>query len=84
MEKSLKMKELLRVYQDLERTLAAWKVVAEKKSTLKHINVSDVINRLKKRKKMLERKLGNKLLLEKHQLQLKISRALKSPSKRAS
>ena len=66
--------ELIRVYQDLERTLRGLKASLEKntENSLKQINVRALIVSLSRSKRRLERKIGNTLLLEKQHLKKKL------------
>lgn len=66
--------ELIRVYQDLERTLRGLKASLERnaESSLKQINVRALIVQLSRSKRRLERKIGNTLLLEKQHLKKKL------------
>ncbi|MBI4405514.1 MAG: hypothetical protein HY537_15230 [Deltaproteobacteria bacterium] len=67
---------LLRVYQDLERTLKSLKANHNSHRTLsfsaKGINIRKLITQLSRSKRRLERKIGNTILLEKQQLKRKI------------
>ena len=74
-----KLLELVRVYQDLERTLRELKSVAGSRATvaaLKHIDVRHLIVRLSQSKKRLERKIGNTLVLETDHMKRRIHRFL--------
>lgn len=71
--------ELIRVYQDLERTLRELKAVAGSGghlAALKHIDVRSLIKRLSNSKRRLERKIGNTLVLETDHMKRRISRFL--------
>jgi hypothetical protein len=77
-----KLLELVRVYQDLERTLRELKSVAGNRAVatpLKHIDVSSLIDRLSQSKRRLKRKIGNTLVLETDQMKRKIHRYLEAP-----
>jgi hypothetical protein len=64
--KSKKIEELIRVYQDLEKTLKSLKASYEQNSAhSNYINVKKLIDQLSRSKKKLERKIGNTVLLEK-------------------
>jgi hypothetical protein len=69
-----KINELIRVYQDLEKTLRGLKDTAGKsaESSLRQINVRKLIVQLSRSKRRLERKIGNTLLLEKQHLKKRI------------
>jgi len=71
-----KVNELVRVYQDLEKTLKALRENCERNlgldSSLRHINVRKLIVQLSRSKKHLERKIGNTILLEKQQFKKRI------------
>lgn len=62
--------ELIRVYQDLERTLRDLKKTYDESAvtSIQYINVKKLIEQLSRSKKKLERKINNTLLLEKQQL----------------
>lgn len=80
-QRTLKLLELVRVYQDLERTLRELKSVAGSRasvSALKHIDVRHLIDRLSQSKKRLERKIGNTLVLETDHMKRRIHRFLHS------
>ena len=66
--------ELIRVYQDLEKTLRALKASAGRnlEGSLKEINVRKLIAQLSRSKRKLERKIGNTLLLEKQHLKRRL------------
>lgn len=73
--------ELVRVYQDLERTLRELKSVAEshaRATPLKHIDIRQLIDRLSQSKRRLERKIGNTLALETDQMKRRIARFLQT------
>jgi len=71
--KKRKLNELVRVYQDLEKTLKNLKKSAERaETTLGHINVRKLISQLSRSKRRLERKIGNTILLEKQHLKRRI------------
>jgi hypothetical protein len=72
--KRRKLHELLRVYQDLEKTLKSLKESAARSSdtSLSNINVRKLILQLSRSKKRLERKIGNTLLLEKQHLKKRL------------
>lgn len=72
------LRDLLRVYRDLESTLAALKTVADSNSTFRQIDVRNAIQKITQRKQVLERKIGNMLLLEKHNIKRKVNRLLTS------
>jgi hypothetical protein len=81
-ERKRKLLELVRVYQDLERTLRELKLVAGSRpriSPLKHIDVSHLIDRLSQSKRRLRRKIGNTLVLETDQMKRRITRFLQAP-----
>ncbi len=77
-----KLMELVRVYQDLERTLRELKSVAGNRAgaPLKHIDVRSLIDRLSQSKRRLERKIGNTLVLETDQMKRRIARFLDAPN----
>ena len=67
--------ELVKVYQDLERTLRGLKRSYQKLQaveSLSAINILKLIYQLSRSKKRLERKIGNTILLEKQQLKRRI------------
>jgi ribosomal protein S21 len=69
--------ELVKAYEDLEKTLRVLKKNCEKNlvdadSTLRQINVRKLIDQLSRSKKKLERKIGNTILLEKQSLKKRI------------
>ena len=70
------IQELVRLYQDLEHTLKGLKAAAGKEASVKQINVRRLISRLSTSKKRLERKIGNTLLLEKHEIKVKLHKLL--------
>jgi len=74
MLKRRRLHELLRVYQDLERTLKHLKESAGRttETSFNSINVRKLIVQLSRSKKRLERKIGNTLLLEKQHLKKRI------------
>lgn len=84
-KRSTKLSELLRVYQDLEKTLRELKAVAGSRaglgSALKHIDVRGLIRQLSVSKRRLERKIGNTLLLEKAHIRRRIQSLLKTPTR---
>ncbi len=63
--KNPKLHELIRVYQDLERTLRALKENAERSVAAESINMRKLIERLSKSKRRLERKIGSTLISKK-------------------
>lgn len=69
--------ELIRAYEDFERTLKDLKKTCEKNlltdSSLGQINVRKLIEQLSRSKKKLARKISNTILLEKQSLQKRIS-----------
>lgn len=73
LEKS--MEELVRVYEDLEKTL---KGITESSVTIQDghysINIRKLVEQLSRSKKRLERKIGNKILLERQNLRKRIKR----------
>ena len=72
--KRRRLHELLRVYQDLEKTLKHLKQSAERttETSLAPINVRKLIVQLSRSKRRLERKIGNTILLEKQHLKKRI------------
>lgn len=79
--KKRNLQELVRVYQDLERTLRELKSLAgnhARISPLKHIDMRHLIDRLSQSKRRLERKIGNTLSLETDQMKRRLSRFLHS------
>lgn len=64
-----KFSDLIRVYQDLERTIKGLRASVEKntETSLRNINVRALIVQLTRSKRRLERKIGNTILLEKQQ-----------------
>lgn len=72
----IKRQELVKVYEDLERTLKSLRKTYEEAhllgNSLSHINVRALITQLSRSKKRLERKIGNTILLEKQQIERKI------------
>ena len=67
--------ELVRAYEDLEKTLKGLKKTYGNahmlESSIHSINVKKLIDQLSRSKKKLERKIGNTLLLEKQQWEKK-------------
>lgn len=72
MKKVKKIDDLIRVYEDLERTLIDIKSLACQGTSLKHINVKKLVKQLSKSKKKVEQKIGNLIVSEKEVLQKKI------------
>ena len=72
--KRRRLTELVKVYQDLEKTLKHLKESAGRttETSLSHINVRKLIVQLSRSKRRLERKIGNTLLLEKQHLKKRI------------
>ncbi len=67
------LNELVRVYEDLEKTLRELKATyAKHDGTFPQINMHKLISQLSRSKRKLERKIGNTILLEKQQLKRKI------------
>lgn len=68
--------ELVRVYEDLERTLKS----LSKGSTAAGypINLRKLVEQLSRSKKRLERKIGNQLLLKRQNIRRKIKRIARS------
>jgi len=68
--KGKKLTELVRVYQDLERTLHSLRRSVEKnaESSLRNINVRKLMIQLARSKRRIERKIANTILLEKQHL----------------
>lgn len=68
--------ELVKAYEDLEKTLRVLKANCERnfvgESSLRHINVRKLITQLSRSKKKLERKIGNTILLEKQSLKKRV------------
>jgi transposase len=68
--------ELIRIYQDLEKTLKELKKRYDKYEKLDarfaHLDLRKLIAQLSRSKKKLERKIGNTLLLEKQHLKRRI------------
>jgi len=76
--KSGKLSELIRVYQDLERTLKGLKDGAERSVAAESINLHKLIDRLSKSKRVLERKIGEALAAEKAHIRKRFNRLLKA------
>lgn len=72
--KSTKLKELVRVYEDLEKTIQGLRRTMERNAehSLKNINVRKLIVQLARSKRRLERKIGNTFLLEKQHLKKRL------------
>ena len=67
------LSELVRVYEDLEKTLRELKsTYAKHEGVFTQINMRKLIDQLSRSKKKLERKIGNTILLEKQQLKRRI------------
>jgi hypothetical protein len=68
--------ELIRIYQDLEKTLRGLKRRYEKyekhDARFAHLDLRKLISQLSRSKKRLERKIGNTLLLEKQHLKRRL------------
>lgn len=86
--KKQKIEDLLKVYQDLERTLKGLKATAERhafvESSLRYINIQKLIHQLSRSKRKLERKISNTLLIEKEQLKTRIQEMASSLSQKKS
>ena len=67
-----KIGNLVRVYQDLERTLRNLKQVHRGNGSVPNINLKKLINQLSVSKKRMERKIGNTVLLEKQNFKNRI------------
>jgi len=76
--KNTKLNELIRVYQDLERTLRALKANAERSVAAESINIGKLIERLSRSKRKLEKKIGEALNAEKAQIRKRFNRLLKA------
>lgn len=65
-----KISELLRVYEDLEKTLRGLRTAAEKvgHDSIMSINVRKLILQLSKSKRKIEQKIGSSLVYEKEYL----------------
>ena len=73
LEKS--MEELVRVYEDLEKTLKSLKASSSEKIEGPYaINLRKLVEQLSRSKKRIERKIGNKILLERQNLKRKMKR----------
>lgn len=73
--KGKRMDDLIRVYEDLEKTLKTIRDTAgEDGGSSYPINVRKLIEQLSRSKKRLERKIGNKILLERQNLKRRIKR----------
>ena len=61
------IKEMVRVYTDVEKTLHLLKLSYQERNlqALRQINVGKLINQLNRSKKRLKRKIGNTFILEK-------------------
>lgn len=70
--KTKSIDELLRVYEDLERTLRSIRRAGE--NNVYPINVRKLIDQLSRSKKRIERKIGNKILLKRQNLRRRIKR----------
>ena len=71
--KKPQLSELVRVYEDLEKTLRDLKSTYGKHDgAFPQINVRKLISQLSRSKKKLERKIGNTILLEKQQIKRRI------------
>ncbi len=73
--KSPKMDQLLRVYEDLEGVLKHLKKEGERRSQFgshHSIDIRKLVDQLSRSKKKLERKIGNKLLLEKQTIKRRL------------
>ena len=77
-DKHGKLSELIRVYQDLERTLKALKANAERSVVAESINMRKLIDRLSKSKRVLERKIGEALAAEKAHIRKRFNRLIKA------
>lgn len=73
--KGKRMDDLIRVYEDLEKTLKTIRDTAgEDGNSTYPINVRKLIEQLSRSKKRLERKIGNKILLKRQNLKRRIKR----------
>lgn len=73
--KGKRMDDLIRVYEDLEKTLKTIRDTAGEGGAAAYpINVRKLIQQLARSKKRLERKIGNKILLERQNLKRRIKR----------
>lgn len=75
--KNGKLSELIRVYQDLERTLRALTSNAERSLVAESINMRKLVERLSKSKRVLERKITEALAAEKEHIRKRFHRLLK-------
>lgn len=68
-----KLGDLLRVYEDLEKTLKDLRKNRKQSQAARlNINVKNLIQQLTRSKRRLERKIGNTLLLEKQNLKKRL------------
>lgn len=70
--KKPRIEQLLRVYEDVESLLRTLKQKESQMRGAHAIDVRKLIEQLARSKKRLERKIGNTLLLEKHNIKRKI------------
>lgn len=73
-----KLTELIRVYQDLERTLKALKANAERSVVAESINIRKLIDRLSQSKRALEAKISEALATEKAHIRKRFNRLIKA------
>jgi len=73
MIKTKGVEDLVRVYEDLEKTLKHLRESAGEASAYP-INVRKLVEQLSHSKKRLERKIGNKILLERQNIRRRIKR----------
>ena len=67
-----RLTEWVRTYLDLDKTMGALFHQSEKLEPMLRINVTRLIQQLSASKRKLERRISNRLLLEKHHLGMKI------------
>ncbi|MCB9255227.1 MAG: hypothetical protein H6617_11140 [Bdellovibrionaceae bacterium] len=70
--KKATIEQLLRVYEDVEALLRTLKQKESQMLGAHSIDVKKLIDQLARSKKRLERKIGNTLLLEKHNIKRKL------------
>ena len=74
----LVLTELIRVYQDLERTLRGLKANAQRSVATESINMKKLIERLSRSKRQLEKKISEALTTEKAAIRKRFHRLIKA------
>lgn len=71
-----KVNELLRVYEDLEKTLKGLRAAAGADNSIHNINLKRLVKQLSASKRKLERKISSTLLMERQQWQTRLRKVL--------